>query len=327
MASIHLNISYPDDTEEEKVIVEQLQSLVDSDTSPRSCAEKIDHVIVADCAGSSILGWQHHLWNCIGKAAMDVPANHPGQDNLVTFLLELQRLPRHRITYHVGEEVFEKEMWSLTPANRYDGFEQWMWDLNQGIPVGAPQADRSDDPAPSYQNFSAFLARLLSGGVVEATRLSALVRPSLFGDKSPSGSSAARYEPYVCAAAQWILHAGRALFEMCEKETVVEIGPYKWTPAVWKMWKVKFVTVLEMEQFGEKCHELVARVVERMSEIEQEGVTTDVVSIDALAGQGFSIFDDAISASSNAANGIDSGVAHSPVGCQDDKSTGDLKSV
>nr|POE48937.1 hypothetical protein CFP56_39034 [Quercus suber] len=278
MAPIHLNFIDPNDTDKEKRIVELLQDLINGNTSPKSCAEKIDDIIVTDSASSSALDWQKYLWDCIGKAAILVQTDHPGQDHLVAFLQELQQLPRHNVQYHVGEEVFTKELWHLKAQNRYDGFEQWMWELDQGKFVGGRQVEQSGEAAHSYQNFSAFSARLLSNGVIEATRLSALVPPSPFATKSPNRSTAGHYEPYAGAAAQWILHAGAALFEMCEKETLVEIGAYKWTPTVWKNWKQKFEAVGTTETLSRECRELAAKVVEHMSKIERDGITTEIVS-------------------------------------------------
>ena len=129
----------------------------------------------------------------------------------------------------------------------------------------------------SYINFSAFLARLLAAGVVEATRLSALIRPSPFGSRKPSGDSAEQYTPYASAAAEWIIYAGDVLFEMCEKDTLIQIGKQKWTRTLWESWKVKFDAIAEIDQFSTHSRTLASLAANRMREIESTGITSNVV--------------------------------------------------
>ncbi|UNI19641.1 hypothetical protein JDV02_005816 [Purpureocillium takamizusanense] len=287
VSSISLGLSDPDDCKSEVDIANTLQDLVNGATDSASGARDIDKVVVDECRQTDNprpSGWQRYLWDCLGKAAMAVPADHPGQDRLVELLRELQRLPRHEVPEKVGDELFHKELWVLAPENKYDGFEQQLWELDQGTFTATQQVERSEAIAASYVNFSAFLARLLAGAVVEATRLSALIRPSPFATVNPltsaayaDASEAARhYEPWASAAAQWILRAADALHEMCEGETLIEIGRQKWTPALWDGWKSRFAAVAKTEQFGGRARELASAALERMAEAESKGVTTNV---------------------------------------------------
>ncbi|GJN75028.1 hypothetical protein PLICBS_009124 [Purpureocillium lilacinum] len=288
MASpISLALSNPDDDKSLVLIANTLRDFVNGIVAAAAAARDIDKVIVDECQADDPQpsGWQKYLWNCIGKAAMEIPADHPGQDRLVRLLQELQRLPRHGVPEKVGDEIFQKELWVLTPENKYDGLEQWLWELDQGSFTGTQQVESSEAAATSYVNFSAFLARLLHSEVVEATRLCALIRPSPFATGNPltstaypdASEAAQHYEPWAVAAGQWILHAAEVLYEMGEKETLTEIGRQKWTPALWNGWKSRFAAVANAEEFSSKAREVASKALEKMAEVEREGVTTNVV--------------------------------------------------
>ena len=90
---------------------------------------------------------------------------------------------------------------------------------------GLHLVEHGDKRVQQWLNYSAFLARLLAGGVVEILDGSDLVHGA-FSERSPSAKSgidltedARRYEPHACGAAMWIIYAGDALFEMCEEDT------------------------------------------------------------------------------------------------------------
>jgi hypothetical protein len=131
-----------------------------------------------------------------------------------------------------------------------------------------------------YLNFSAFLARLLAGGVIETTRLSALVSPSPFGegniaDTKPyidSLDAVRRYKRYAPQAVQWILHAGGALFEMCEKDVTVEIGAQRWNHELWESWKAKFKAVSVDNRLGCTIPRLARRARVEMIRLESQVV-------------------------------------------------------
>lgn len=145
-----------------------------------------------------------------------------------------------------------------------------------GYFTATQQVENSESTAASYINFSAFLARLLVGQVAEATRLSALIRPSVFATKT--SQTYENYEPWASVAAQWILYSGDALYEMCDKETIIEIGKQKWTIALWNGWRPKFKVVAETERFSVKARTFASAALEKMAEVERNGVTTDVVA-------------------------------------------------
>lgn len=136
--------------------------------------------------------------------------------------------------------------------------------------------ESSKSTADLYINFSAFLARLLAGQVAEATRLSALIRPSAFATQNAEIYE--NYEPWASAAAQWILYSGEALYEMCDRETIIEIGKQKWTIALWNAWRSKFKIVAETDRFSTQARTFASAALEKMAEVEKNGVTTDVVA-------------------------------------------------
>ena len=135
--------------------------------------------------------------------------------------------------------------------------------------------------AASYLNFSAFLARLLAAGVVETTSLCALTS-SEFGRSSPTAKATAshadadaaarEYEPYAAAAAQWIVQGGPALYEMCVKDVVFQIGRKKWTLALWESWKTKFEAVSKDDRYSSPTREMAKQALEKMAILENEGV-------------------------------------------------------
>lgn len=144
---IDLGLSDPDNDANETRITATFQELVDGTTSPASAAKIVDDVITRECAeslnayktqpgakGPSPAGWQKFVYDCIAKAAMKVPSSHQGQDDLVQFLDELPKLPKHKVPalYRNPERVDEKQLWILTRKNGYDGFGQWMWDRHEG---------------------------------------------------------------------------------------------------------------------------------------------------------------------------------------------------
>ncbi|KYK57257.1 hypothetical protein DCS_04264 [Drechmeria coniospora] len=307
---ISLHISDPDDFEQEKKIAMTIENVVNGVIEPAAAAKVIDDTVVEYCqsAQSSYTlppgataptrpagdgangvprptGWLKYLWDCLGKASMTVPADHPGQDGLVCLLQALQGMPKHTVPVKVGVEFVDKELWSLTADNGYEGFEQWLWELDQGHFTGTQQIEESAAVATSYLNFSAFLARLLASGIVEATRMSPLIRPSPFATGGPLSSgiypeasvAAQHYEPYAVAATQWLLHASDALFEMCSKETLIEVGRQKWTLALWNGWRTKFDAISRAPRFSPRCRRLASEALDHMAEAERAGVTTDVV--------------------------------------------------
>lgn len=168
--SLTLNLGFPTDDQHANAILEILQGLISAKHSPKAAAEAIDKAIVDECnaaceaynssAGSKRegddaeldgpdpVGWQRFLWYHLSKVATIVPADYPGPQQIVDLLLELQRLPRHKVPYvmrtpgylaapEIGTqsdsadsiekcvpekiELTSKELWSLTPENQYEG--------------------------------------------------------------------------------------------------------------------------------------------------------------------------------------------------------------
>lgn len=145
----------PGDSEAESKIITTLHSLVDGSLEPQAAAQTIDAEIVRDCqeayasytsvsnpsqeqlADGTIraprpVGWMKFLWDCMGRAAMDVPATHSGQDHLISLLQELQQLPKHQVPWLASGNLIEKELWTLNAKNDYEGLSQWLWELHEG---------------------------------------------------------------------------------------------------------------------------------------------------------------------------------------------------
>lgn len=80
------------------------------------------------------------------------------------------------------------------------------------------------------------------------------------------------FEPYVCAAAQWIIYAGPEVFEMCQKHTRRTGGRIQWD-----RWKQRFELLATADHFSDRVRGVILSAAQRMAEIEEAGVTTNVV--------------------------------------------------
>ncbi|KAI1658878.1 hypothetical protein F4813DRAFT_355000 [Daldinia decipiens] len=295
---ISLDLSCEDGSDAKKRIVATLQDLVNDTESPGSAAKIIHGVIIDDCRDaytsynsvsnltaeqieSSTVrtpkpgGWMEYLWDCLGRAAMRVPADHKGQDRLVDLLQELQQLPKSPVPEFVAGEMRETLLWNITKETRYEGLTQWLWDLDQGNFNGAPRQVESDpNAATAYINFSAFLARLLASGVADTNTLSALRRPSPFATSHQDHivRDLPRYEPYAAAAAQWILYAGDVLFELCEKRILVEVGSLTYSRALWYVWSVKFKVFAESNESSTEVREFARQAVNKIDQCKKDGI-------------------------------------------------------
>ncbi|KAI1390685.1 uncharacterized protein F4822DRAFT_426534 [Hypoxylon trugodes] len=139
--SIPLHLSDEDDSDSNKRIIDMLQSVVDGTENPISGARIIHDVVVNECRQAYISytstssleagqmeggvysgpdGWMKFLWNCIGKAAIRIPASHEGQDRLVSLLRELHQLPKTSVPRVLSGEVTEKVLWDLTKETGYE---------------------------------------------------------------------------------------------------------------------------------------------------------------------------------------------------------------
>ncbi|POR34425.1 Uncharacterized protein TPAR_05393 [Tolypocladium paradoxum] len=304
---INLGLFDPSDPASDKEVAAALEDLVNGTLEPFGAAKTIDEVIRADVQEAytsytsqphptpeqledgivrkpSPAGWQRFLWLSLGEVALRVPADHPGQQSVVAFLQELPRLPRHKVPEVIGDtkEVREKELWAQDTA--YDGFEQWMYEVNEGNFMARQTPSGDPDAAVKYLNFSALMARLLAGGVIDTSRLSALRSPSpfavgkpLISPVHPDPADAARhYEPWLSAAAQWILHAGEALFELCEKKAFRELGSQVWTRTQWDGWKLKFEAASKEDRLSTQARQLASKALTQMAEVEKQGVKESV---------------------------------------------------
>lgn len=305
---------YPD-TPGHKRITTIFQDLVNGIVEPQNAAETIDEIIVGDCqeaylsyasvvpkptAQQTISGavrtpcpsaWLRFLWESFGKTAMVVPYDHAGQDRLVDLIQELQRLPAHKVPEAMGDSLADKELYILTENNGYDGFQDWLSELNRSkfhiLPVytvfNLDQVSffglsSSPEVAKTYLNFSAFLARLMAGEIRAGGGLSALTAGSFSTQRiawtakyADSETQVKNYQPYACAAALWVLYAGETLFEYCDKNIRGSWTPYK--RPYWESWKEKFGEVVEDTRFDETTRHLVQQALERMAQLEGRGWT------------------------------------------------------
>ncbi|KAK7961706.1 uncharacterized protein PG986_002531 [Apiospora aurea] len=266
----------PDDDEIDRQLKTALQDLVNGGVESTTAAKIVDNLIVSDCqrayeAHSASLrsnnkpkengeytetfskppGWAGYLWRAIGKAAIAVPHNHRGQDHLVSFLQELPHLPPRTFQYISGSgDLVDYTFWE--DDRRNDQFCQNMRLLDT-----------------EYVNFSAFLARVFARGVVDTTRFCALVTKEFLGLYWPYNKQAYRSEPYVLAAAQWMTHAGAAMWEMCEKKAYAAKG---FNPKWWGWWQARFAQVAEDDSgFSEQAREASAEALKQMAVLKEDG--------------------------------------------------------
>ncbi|KAI2641402.1 hypothetical protein GGS26DRAFT_535554 [Hypomontagnella submonticulosa] len=290
--SIPLNLFDADDTDSEKRIATVIQDLIDGSQKPASAARIIHETVVVDCRdaqasldsvpdpsheqlenGPQPDGWMKFAWDCLGKAAMKVPADHEGQDKLIALVQELRQLPKASIPWVAVGGITETALWDLTKENGYGGLAQWLWELDQGAFTGAQQVEADPSTATAYLNFSAFLSRLLASGVADTNRLNALLRPSPFATSSPISivRDPRHYEPYASAAAQWILHAGNTLYELCENRILVEVGKQRFTRVLWESWKSKFEAIERENKFTKEARSIARQAVDAMDRLKNEG--------------------------------------------------------
>lgn len=125
----------------------------------------------------------------------------------------------------------------------------------------------------------AFIARCFAAGIASAVHLSPLLRPSPFALRKPSKANAKQYGIYTCAASLWIIHAGEAVYEMCQKHTQPEAQGPKWTPSLWQAAKRNFRDVANapVDVYGHEAYHFAVFVYKKMGVIEGAGVRTDLV--------------------------------------------------
>ncbi|KAF4632848.1 hypothetical protein G7Y89_g5270 [Cudoniella acicularis] len=296
-----LKITYPNDSEDDKNLTATLHDLINGKIDPRAAAQTIDQIMVkvneADVISYNSVpnptaemiengtirapqpdGWLHYIWRYLGTTAMGIPPYHSGQDQLVSLFQELQCLPTRKLLRLVdGEKLEETEIWNLTPENKYNGFQQWLWELHEGHFLSVFYGEDKPEAAVAYVNFSSFLARMWAKGITAGESLSSLSYSSPFEKQeiawtakyADSAFQVRRYEPFACGAAIWILYAGHVIFEMCEKERRVW---GRMSREKWGIWKRKLEVVREDGRFGGDNRKLVALAVELMVRIEAEGI-------------------------------------------------------
>ncbi|KAL2073078.1 hypothetical protein VTL71DRAFT_10402 [Oculimacula yallundae] len=84
-----------------------------------------------------------------------------------------------------------------------------------------------------------------------------------------SAAQARRYQPYVSAAALWLIYAAGALFYCCDRTLYAFGSP--WKPPSWESWKEKFRELVDHMRFTEFTRNLVRQALESMNQLEQGG--------------------------------------------------------
>lgn len=149
---LDVDISIGDEDVAEARLVRSVNDLINGKAEPSTVAKLIDDLVTDECQKglaryeaasadekenvdrSAIGGWLHYLYvSVFARGAMMVPAEHPAQDQLVRLVQELNRLPAHAVPQVLPDgRVLQKEIWNIVPANDYNGFRQWLWEITQG---------------------------------------------------------------------------------------------------------------------------------------------------------------------------------------------------
>ncbi|KAF2152211.1 hypothetical protein K461DRAFT_278437 [Myriangium duriaei CBS 260.36] len=296
---VKLDLISSRDSRAAKALADVVQRVVDGTQQPNSAAQLISEIVIDDCEVHlsrtgyhrrdpnlcetyevcNSTGMQDLLWDYLGRAAMLMPSTHSGQTNLISLVVALKNLPRRKVAARLSDDkLYEVELWTLNKKNGYAGFAHWLLKLEQ-VYLHENDLTWKDDASTKFINIATLLAGLAGVGVVDTTRLCTMARLD-FRTINPSDrtQNTNLCETLILAAAQWIRHAGPALFEMCEKKALADASSTTWTKASWAAWKQKFNAVLlSKARFYPRVCEAAAESVSIMEKVEQEGVTTNVV--------------------------------------------------
>lgn len=115
---------------------------------------------------------------------------------------------------------------------------------------------------PAYVNLSAFLARVFAAGVMDTTRFCALTTNEFLGLHWPYNKEADKSEPFILAGAQWITHAGGAMWEVCDKKAyAAKSFNTRW----WARWEARFGQVnTSNSEFSQQARDAAAEALQRM---------------------------------------------------------------
>lgn len=131
----------------------------------------------------------------------------------------------------------------------------------------------------AYLNFTAFMARVFAAGVMDTTRFSALHSDQFLGLHWPYNKQADQSEPYVRAAAEWMMHAAAAMWEVCDRKAyAARAFNAKW----WARWEARFQRVAEGDSgFSPTAREAAVGALKQM-EAAKEGRLVEPSVIESL---------------------------------------------
>ncbi|MCJ1377629.1 hypothetical protein MMC17_000724 [Xylographa soralifera] len=199
------------------------------------------------------------LWTLVFDVAEELPETHP---ILVNLIREFRKRADVRLKY--GSDTID---WTKAP-----NFDQNWRDTHDSL-----QAWRGKSPEESQKwiNFSAFSARVATAKLTELDTVWGFfaIRDALeVEDQSPQ-----LLNTDACAAAQWILHAGKAIYQT--KNTDVSYWDIGQKTALWKggpgfssqrwaFWKERLHRVEQLKGSSEETKALVRKATNAMDAIE-----------------------------------------------------------
>ncbi|MCJ1283422.1 hypothetical protein MMC26_002751 [Xylographa opegraphella] len=204
---------------------------------------------------------QWRLWTLVFDATEELPETHPILVNLVR---EIRK--RAEVQFKYGSDTID---WTNT--RNFD--ENWR-DTHDSLHAWR---EKSPEASQKWINFSAFSAR------VATAKLTALdtvwgffaIREAL----EVEGQSQQLLNTDVCAATQWILYAGKAIYMTKNSDmsywnigekTALWRGEPGFSRQRWALWKERFHRVKQLKASSENTKALVRKATDAMDMIETD---------------------------------------------------------
>jgi len=202
------------------------------------------------------------LWTLVFDAAEELPETH-------SILVGLIREIRERADVHL------KYGWDTIDWTDAPNFDQNWRDTHDSL-----QAWREKSPEESRRwiNFSAFSARVATANITELDTIWGFftIRDAL----EVEGQSPQLLNTDICASAQWLLYAGKPIYQtnnshvskhwMIEKsqKTALWKGEPGFSRKRWAFWKERLLHVEQLKSVSEETKMIVRKAVKAMNAIE-----------------------------------------------------------